>query len=162
MSHANSSAEAQVWDKAAQLLLKADELQSQALELFEEGRRLAAEADRFRGRAHALRGEPNTADSGGRSEPSPEIVQATAAPSRGGSACSLTPQQRNVVALIARGCSNKQIARELVVTEGTAANHVRAILHRLDLRSRTQIAVWAVHNGLLPEPADQLVVHVVR
>jgi DNA-binding NarL/FixJ family response regulator len=60
----------------------------------------------------------------------------------------LTARHREVVSLLARGYSNAQIARELVIEPGTAANHVAAILTRLGLRSRTEIAVWALRHGL--------------
>ena len=65
----------------------------------------------------------------------------------------LTPRQQEVAALIASGLSNAEIARRLVLTEGTVANHVEAILRRLGFRSRTQIGVWAVERGLhAPDP----------
>jgi DNA-binding NarL/FixJ family response regulator len=60
----------------------------------------------------------------------------------------LTRRQREVAVLIARGYSNKQIADELVLTTGTASNHVAQILRRLGCRSRAQVATWAVQNGL--------------
>ncbi len=60
----------------------------------------------------------------------------------------LTPREREVAALLARGLTNRQIAAELVITEGTAANHVKHILARLDLDSRVQIASWAIEHGL--------------
>jgi two-component system OmpR family sensor kinase len=60
----------------------------------------------------------------------------------------LTPRQREIAALISQGRSNAAIAEQLVVTTGTVANHVASILQRLDLDSRTQIARWAVEEGL--------------
>jgi signal transduction histidine kinase/DNA-binding CsgD family transcriptional regulator len=60
----------------------------------------------------------------------------------------LTPRQRHVAALVARGFTNQQIAKELVVTHGTAANHVQQILSRLGLASRAELAVWASQRGL--------------
>jgi DNA-binding CsgD family transcriptional regulator len=60
----------------------------------------------------------------------------------------ITPRQREVAVEIAAGLSNAGIARRLTLTEGTVANHIEAILRRLDLESRTQIAVWAVERGL--------------
>jgi two-component system, OmpR family, sensor kinase len=54
----------------------------------------------------------------------------------------LTPRQQEVVALIAAGLSNRQIAAQLVVSEGTVANHVRAILDRLGAERRGQVAAW--------------------
>ena len=61
----------------------------------------------------------------------------------------LTPRQQEVAALIAEGLTNEQIAGRLVLVPGTVANHVAAILERLDVRSRTEIAVWATERGLL-------------
>jgi DNA-binding CsgD family transcriptional regulator len=59
-------------------------------------------------------------------------------------AARLTRRQREIAILIAHGLSNAQIARELVLTPGTVANHVAQMLQRLDCSSRTQIGVWAV------------------
>ncbi len=56
----------------------------------------------------------------------------------------LTPREREVVALIARGYSNKAIADELTITPATAARHVANILQKLGFTSRTQVAWWSV------------------
>ena len=61
----------------------------------------------------------------------------------------LTPRQREVAALIALGLKNRQIANELVLSELTVDVHVRNIMARLGVRSRTRIAVWAAERGLL-------------
>lgn len=60
----------------------------------------------------------------------------------------LTARQRDVAVCIAEGLSNEAIADRLGVTAGTAANYVKHILERLGLRSRAQIAVWAVECDL--------------
>ena len=60
----------------------------------------------------------------------------------------LTRRQREIAELIAEGLSNAEIAQRLVITPGTVANHIESILRRLDVRSRTQIGVWAVQHGL--------------
>ena len=60
----------------------------------------------------------------------------------------LTRRQQEVAAYISEGLANEQIAQRLVLTPGTVANHVEAILRRLSLRSRTEVAVWAVERGL--------------
>jgi DNA-binding NarL/FixJ family response regulator len=65
---------------------------------------------------------------------------------------SLTPREREVLALVARGASNRQIAETLVVSERTARTHVSAILSKLGLVSRTQAALWAVREGMPPRP----------
>jgi DNA-binding CsgD family transcriptional regulator len=60
----------------------------------------------------------------------------------------LSPREREVAALIARGHTNRRIAEELVVTEGTVASHVVHMLDKLRFSSRTQIASWATEHGL--------------
>ena len=63
---------------------------------------------------------------------------------------SLTAREREVLTLIADGATNRQIARQLGVTERTARTHVSNILGKLGLTSRTQAALWAVREGLAP------------
>jgi adenylate cyclase len=59
----------------------------------------------------------------------------------------LTEREREVVGLIVRGCTNREIAEELVIAEGTAVRHVANILNKLNLKSRAQVAVWAVERS---------------
>ena len=65
---------------------------------------------------------------------------------------SLSPREREILALIARGDSNKLIARELDIAETTVKIHVQHILRKLGLSSRVQAAVYAVHQGLVNSP----------
>ena len=58
----------------------------------------------------------------------------------------LTEREREVLALVARGHANKEIAVLLDITERTARTHVSNILGKLDLASRTQAALWAVEH----------------
>jgi DNA-binding NarL/FixJ family response regulator len=60
----------------------------------------------------------------------------------------LTGREREVLALVARGLSNKAIARELGLAEKTAKNHVSNILGKLGVDDRTQAALYAVRAGL--------------
>jgi NarL family two-component system response regulator LiaR len=60
---------------------------------------------------------------------------------------SLTQREREVVALIARGLSNKRIALELGISEKTVKTHVSSILGKLGLTDRTQVALYAVREG---------------
>lgn len=55
----------------------------------------------------------------------------------------LTPREREVLSLIAQGYNNREIAQTLFISERTVKNHVNSILHRLNLRDRTQAAIWA-------------------
>jgi NarL family two-component system response regulator LiaR len=58
----------------------------------------------------------------------------------------LTPREREVLGLIARGLSNRLIARELALSEKTVKAHVSAILGKLGVADRTQAALWAVRH----------------
>jgi adenylate cyclase len=60
----------------------------------------------------------------------------------------LSEREQDVVALITQGCSNREIAQELTIAEATAVRHVANILDKLGLKSRAQVAVWAVERGL--------------
>lgn len=60
----------------------------------------------------------------------------------------LSPREREILCLIARGDSNKLIARALDIAETTVKIHVQHILRKLGLSSRVQAAVYAVNNGL--------------
>lgn len=62
----------------------------------------------------------------------------------------LTPRELEVLRLLARGRSNRQLAAELFVSEKTVKTHVSSILAKLRLGDRTQAALWAVRAGLGP------------
>jgi DNA-binding NarL/FixJ family response regulator len=63
----------------------------------------------------------------------------------------LTAREVEVLVLLARGLSNKQIAERLVITPKTAGNHVEHIYAKIDASSRAAAAMFAVQHGLLPE-----------
>ncbi len=66
----------------------------------------------------------------------------------------LSQRERQVAVLIARGRSNRAIAQQLTVSNRTVENHVANILSKLNLNSRTQIAVWAVERGLARDSSE--------
>jgi NarL family two-component system response regulator LiaR len=61
----------------------------------------------------------------------------------------LTDRERGVLQLIARGRSNKAIAAELFLSEGTVKGYVSVILSKLGVEDRTQAALWAVKHGVI-------------
>lgn len=63
----------------------------------------------------------------------------------------LTPREREIIGMLARGASNKEIARELDLSESTVKIHVQGILRKLNLASRVHAAVYAVEHGLVVE-----------
>ena len=67
----------------------------------------------------------------------------------------LTPRELEVLNLIARGHSNVEIAAGLYVSEGTVKTHVARILDKLDLRDRTQAAIFAYEHGVV-RPGQRL------
>ena len=60
----------------------------------------------------------------------------------------LTPREREIICHLAEGQSNKAIARDLGISDGTVKLHVKAILRKLNVRSRVEAAVIAVEQGL--------------
>jgi two-component system, NarL family, response regulator LiaR len=66
----------------------------------------------------------------------------------------LTAREMTVLQLIAQGLSNQEIANEIAVSEPTVRAHVSRILGKLHLASRTQAALYAVREGLLPDESS--------
>ena len=62
-------------------------------------------------------------------------------------AAQLTRRELEIAERIARGYSNRQIAADLVITVSTTERHVANILHKLDMRSRAQVAAWVVQRA---------------
>lgn len=65
-----------------------------------------------------------------------------------GELVSLTDRERDMIRLVAQGYDNKEIAAELFLAEGTVRNQISRLLDKLSLKDRTQMAVYAVKNGL--------------
>lgn len=74
-----------------------------------------------------------------------------------GMAVSLTTRESDVVALVAKGKSNKGIAAALYISERTARTHVSHLLGKLGLESRIQLAIWAHANGFALASPEEFV-----
>lgn len=59
-----------------------------------------------------------------------------------------TDRERDIIKLVAQGYDNKEIATELFLAEGTVRNNISKVLEKLELKDRTQLAVYAVKHGL--------------
>jgi HD-GYP domain-containing protein (c-di-GMP phosphodiesterase class II) len=73
----------------------------------------------------------------------------------------LTPREVEVLRLVARGLSNKQIAERLVISPKTVSNHVEHIYAKIDASTRAMASLFATQHGLLPEEQFEPVVTVV-
>ena len=79
-----------------------------------------------------------------------EFVQMSRSPAE--PAAQLTTRELQVLRLVARGKSNRQIAEELFISENTVKNHIRNMLEKLQMKSRMEAAMYAVRSNLLDEP----------
>ena len=61
----------------------------------------------------------------------------------------LSKSEWQMIQTVGQGMSNKEIARELCLSEGTVRNSISNILSKLNLRDRTQLAIWAVQTGVI-------------
>ncbi len=64
----------------------------------------------------------------------------------------LSRREREVAAMVAAGLTNRQIAQRLFIAERTAEGHVERIRNKLGVRSRTEVATWAIAHGLVDLP----------
>jgi two-component system nitrate/nitrite response regulator NarL len=82
-----------------------------------------------------------------------KLVQGLKTPARGEAVPAekdkLSPREREIMGFLAKGASNKEIARDLALAESTVKIHVQHILRKLNLSSRVQAAVYAVEAGLV-------------
>jgi len=67
----------------------------------------------------------------------------------------LTVREREVLELVTRGKSNKEIAAALAIAENTVKNHLKNILEKLHLENRVQVATFALRHGLVQKPPEE-------
>ena len=78
-----------------------------------------------------------------------EQVARRTAPTRESPMENVTERELEVIDLVAQGRSNQEIAKELVISEKTVKTHISNILSKLQLEDRTQLAIYAIKNGLV-------------
>jgi DNA-binding NarL/FixJ family response regulator/pimeloyl-ACP methyl ester carboxylesterase len=60
----------------------------------------------------------------------------------------LSARARDLIALVAQGCTNKEMAKKMLISEQTVKNHLHSIFDRLGVSDRLELALYAIHNGL--------------
>ena len=82
----------------------------------------------------------------------PASAKSSARPKPSDSSETLTPRETEVLQLLAHGLSNQEVSRELVVSVGTAKNHVQHIISKLGVSDRTQAVVRGLELGIITLP----------
>lgn len=78
----------------------------------------------------------------------PDLTERAAGVGKDGGATVLTPRERKLVALVAQGMRNREIAAELGITEGTVKVYLHSIFDKMGVASRTELAIKAAEEGL--------------
>lgn len=79
----------------------------------------------------------------------PKLIQQSMGPKNEEIQLALTERELSIVKLVGEGKTNKEIASSLFLSVGTVKNHITHILQELELRDRTQLAIYAVRKGLV-------------
>jgi DNA-binding CsgD family transcriptional regulator len=117
--------------------------------VYEYGRLLLARGRGERDRAEALLGEAATLAERIGMPVLQARIRALGAPApSGGLPDGLSPREAQILSLVARGLSNREVGRRLSISEHTAANHVRSILRKTGCANRTEAASYAHRYGL--------------
>lgn len=81
------------------------------------------------------------------------IMSRNGAPANGGGG--LSGRETEILACLVNGASNKEIANQLDITEGTVKVHLKGILKKIRVHNRTQAAIWAIQNGVVADVASK-------
>jgi len=79
------------------------------------------------------------------------LLTQIAAPAPQGSWRGLSAREREILQHLVMGASNKLIANKLGITEATVKVHLKTLLRKIDVNNRTQAAIWAMNNGIVPD-----------
>jgi DNA-binding CsgD family transcriptional regulator len=116
---------------------------------YEYGRFLLGRGRGARGQAEALLGEAATLAERIGMEGLLAKIRSLGVPAPGaGLPSGLSPREAQILELVAKGLSNREIGEELSISEHTAANHIRSILRKTDCANRTEAASYAHRHGL--------------
>jgi DNA-binding CsgD family transcriptional regulator len=115
---------------------------------YEYGRFLLGQGRGARPYAHALFGEAAGLAERIGMEALLAKIRLLDVPTSAGLPAGLSPREAQILKLVARGLSNREIGQELSISEHTAANHIRSILRKTDCANRTEAASYAHRNGL--------------
>ncbi len=119
---------------------------------YEYGRFLRGRGAGVRAQADALLGEAATlAESIGMAGLLAKISRLGVPQPVAGLPAGLSPREAQILALVARGLSNREIGGELSISEHTAANHIRSILRKTECANRTEAASFAHRHGILAQ-----------
>ncbi len=117
---------------------------------YEYGRLLLGQGRGARDRAEALLGEAaGLAERIGMEGLLGKIRALGVGAPEGGLPGGLSPREAQILKLVAKGLSNREIGEELTISEHTAANHIRSILRKTDCSNRTEAASYAYRHGLI-------------
>jgi DNA-binding CsgD family transcriptional regulator/tetratricopeptide (TPR) repeat protein len=135
----NCSDRARILREAAELAVEVGESKTHVARRFVRARSLAVDA--------GLVTERNRIEAAMRSQGMRPRAGRAKGPSRARN--ELSTREREVVALVAVGATNQEIARRLFISEGTVKHHVASALRRLELPGRAGLAAWAAKQGMI-------------
>jgi DNA-binding CsgD family transcriptional regulator len=87
---------------------------------------------------------------------SPTLTAEELEPARGSIGRALSPREAEILQILRDGLSNKMIARRLGISEATVKVHLKALMRKISVTNRTQVALWAINNEIIATSAATL------